>query len=95
MLPCSDDAALRGIDPEPAARCGRRLVVDADRGLDHIAHAVAEFQVGAGSRHSNEMAAAGSDSNVRRHIAASCAEAAPSLRVGVACDHLWISVPVP
>ena len=39
-------AAGGGIDPEPAARGGRGFFVDADRGLDHIAHAVAEFQIG-------------------------------------------------
>ncbi len=43
-----DDAARRGIDAKPAARRGGGLVVDADRGLDHIAHAIAEFQVRVG-----------------------------------------------
>ena len=43
-----DHAAGRRIDPEPAARRGGGLVVDADRDLDHIAHAVAELQVGIG-----------------------------------------------
>ena len=48
-------AAGGGIDPEPAPRRGRRLVVDADRGLDHIAHAVAEFQVGERGQGGNEQ----------------------------------------
>ena len=38
-------AAGGGIDPEPAACRGRSFVIDADRGLDHIAHAVAELEI--------------------------------------------------
>src|SRR5205085_10479624 len=45
-----DRAALSGIDPEPAPRRGGALVVDRYRGLDHIAHAIADLQVGARRR---------------------------------------------
>ncbi len=40
--------ALRRIDPEPASRCRRALVLDADGSFDDVAHAVAEFEIGAG-----------------------------------------------
>src|SRR3954447_26715482 len=33
------------IDAKPPPRCGGGLGVDADRDLDHVAHAIAEFQV--------------------------------------------------
>ena len=51
-------AALAGIEPEPAAGRGRALVLDPDRGLDHVAHAVAELQVGARGRGQRAVSAA-------------------------------------
>ena len=44
------------IDAKPPAGCGGRLIVDADRDLDHVAHAVAEFQVGVSRCRWNEQA---------------------------------------
>ena len=41
-----DDTALRGIDPKPAARGGGVLVVNPDGGLNDVAHAVADFEIG-------------------------------------------------
>jgi hypothetical protein len=78
------DPARRRIDPKPAPRRGRRLVVDADRGFDHIAHVIAEFQVGArgggGREQCDGRKQSGHESfHVRSRI----------------IHHLWISVPVP
>ena len=90
-------AAGGGIDPEPAPRRGRRLVVDADRGLDHIAHAVAEFQIGESGQGGNEQRDRRSRqcedraSPIPPH---SCAERERRGR-GDRAGHLWISVPVP
>jgi len=47
-------AALRRIEPEPAARRGRAIGVDAERGVHHIAHAIAQLQIGARGRHARD-----------------------------------------
>ena len=48
--------ARRRIHPKPSARGGGGLVVDADRDLDHVAHSIADFQIGV-SRHRAEQEA--------------------------------------
>ena len=50
-----DHAARRRIDAKPSTRGGCGFVVDADRRLDHITHAVAELQVGMGWRGPGEQ----------------------------------------
>src|SRR5690606_9464921 len=45
-----DCAALARIDAEPAARRGSALVLDAERGLDDEARAVADLEVGSSRR---------------------------------------------
>src|SRR4029077_17942946 len=98
QLALQHDPAGGGIEAKPAARRGGGFVVDADCGLDHIAHAIAEFQIGESGSSRDEQR------DRRRRKRQDRASPIPPHGAEVARwhrrrwhrgSHLWISVPVP